>query len=150
MRSAYINIGFDNLSIFYSAQLERIIAGIRRLYSEANTKERYSITKDVLLRILALFNRSTRLGATLYISFYLVFATFLRVGEFTYTARDREDEKFNNYFLIRRSVRLYNNYLELTLPALKTDLFRRGIILIVASADDDAYPVRALNHLFQR
>ncbi len=124
VRLAYINIGFDNLSIFYSAQLERIIAGIRRLYSEANTKERYLITKDVLLRILALFNRSTRLGVTLYISFCLAFAAFLRVSKFTYTARDREDEEFGNYFLIRRSVRLYDNYLELILPVLKTDLFR--------------------------
>ncbi len=86
VRSAYVDIGFDDLSMFYSAQLERIIAGIRRLHGEANTKERCPITKDVLLRILVLFNRSTRLGATLYVSFYLAFAAFLRVGEFTYTA----------------------------------------------------------------
>ncbi len=143
-------MGFDDLTMFHSAQLERIIAGIRRLHGEANTRERCPITKDILLRILSLFNQSTRLETTLYASFCLAFAAFLRVGEFTYTARDREDDEFCHWFLTRRSVRLYNDHLELTLSASKTDPFRRGITLTVASAEDDAYPVKALKHLFQR
>ena len=44
---------------------------------------------------------------------------------------------------------LFDDHLELTLPASKTDPFRRGITLNVAASGDDACPVRALRHLFR-
>ena len=44
-------------------------------------------------------------------------------------------------------MRLHDNYLELTLPASKTDPFRRGVTLTVAVSDDDVCAVKALRHL---
>lgn len=40
--------------------------------------------------------------------------------------------------------------MELFLPSSKTDPFRRGILLTIAAADDDACPVRSLRRLFER
>lgn len=148
LRSAHVDMGFDDLSVFHHPQLQRIIAGSRRLHGEADTKERRPITKNLLLQILPHFDTSEHDGATLHASFYLAFAAFLRVGEFTYSKRDLQQEDFEQWFLTRRSVRLYDDRLELTLPASKTDPFRRGITLTVAASGDDACAVKALRHLF--
>ena len=59
----------------------------------------------------------------MYAAFYLTFAGFLRVGEFTYLAHDWEDVEFDKWFLTRRSVRFYDDHIELTLPASKIDPF---------------------------
>ena len=42
-------MGYKDLDIFSSPQLQRYIAGIRRLRGEADTKERRLITRDILL-----------------------------------------------------------------------------------------------------
>ena len=62
---------------------------------EARSLERRPITKDLLLQILSYFSLRTREGVTLYAAFCLVFATFLRVGEFTYTIKDLNDPDFS-------------------------------------------------------
>ena len=149
MRSAHIDLAFRDLSAFHTPELERIIAGIRRLHGEANTQERRPITKDLLLQMLPHLDRQTREGATRYAAFCLAFAAFLRVGEFTYSSSDHDKADFNKWFLTRRSVALFKDHLELTLPASKTDPFRRGTTLTVAASGDDACPVRALRHLFR-
>ena len=142
-------MGYEDLSVFHSPLLQLMIIGSRRLRGEADTKERRPITKDLLLKILPFLDQRTKKGATLYAAVCLAFAAFLRIGEFTYTARDLQAEEFGQWHLTRRSVRLYDDYLELTLPASKTDLFRRGITLTVAAAGDAACAVNALKHLFQ-
>ena len=142
-------MSYRDLSAFHSPDLERMIAGVRRLHGEAETRERRPITKDLLLQMLPHLNRRSREGATLYAAFCLAFAAFLRVGEFTYSSSDREKADFSQWFLTRRSVTLYDDYLELRLPASKTDPFRRGITLTVAASGDNACPVRALRHLFR-
>ena len=149
MRSAHVDIGYKALGVFHHPQLKRIIAGSRRLRGEAGTQERHPITKDLLLRILSHLDQNTQSGATLYAAFCLAFAAFLRIGEFTYTARDLQAEDFGDWFLTRRSVRLHEDHLELTLPASKTDPFRRGVTLTVAASGDEACAVKALHHLFR-
>ena len=132
-------MGYKDLSAFQSPRLQRIIRGLRRIRGEADTRERHPITKDLLLRILHQIDRNTREGATLYAAFYLAFAAFLRVGEFTYSAKDLKDPKFSQWFLTRRSVTLHKDHLELTLPASKTDPFRRGITLSVAASGGEYF-----------
>ena len=70
------------------------------------------------------------------------------MGESTYTARDLEDPEFAECFLTRRSVSLFEDHLELTLPASK-DPFRRGFTLTIAASGDVACPVQALRYLFR-
>ena len=151
VRSAHIDMCYDDdLSVFHHPRLERMIAGHRRLHGEAETKERQPLTKDLLLQILPQFDRATRYGAMMRAAFCLAFATFLRIGEFTYSIKDREQEDFGDWFLTRRSVRLYDEYIELILPASKTDPFRRGITLTAAASGDDACVVAALRYLFRK
>ena len=49
VRSAHVDLGYEDLIVFHNPQLQRIIAGIRRLRGEAGIKQRRSITKDLLL-----------------------------------------------------------------------------------------------------
>ena len=149
VRSVHVDMGCEDLSPFHSPRLERVIAGLRRMRGEAETLERRPITKDLLLQMLPSFSRRTREGSTLHAAFCLAFAAFLRIGEFTYTAKDLEDPDFSQWFLTRRSVTLHEDHLELTLPASKTDPFRRGITLKIAASGDEACPVQALRHLFR-
>ena len=151
IRSAHIDMCYDDdLSVFHHPRLERMIAGHRRLHGEAETKERRPLTKDLLLQILPQFDQGTRYGAIMRAAFCLAFAAFLRIGEFTYSVREREQEDFGDWFLTRRSVRLYDDRLELTLPASKTDPFRQGITLTAAASEDDACAVTALRYLFRK
>ena len=122
LRSAHMDMGYDGLAVFHHPQLQRMIAGIRRLRGEPDTKERCPITKDVLMKLLPLFDRGTRGGMTMYAAFCPAFAGFLPAGKFTYSAHDWEhDEEFHKWFLTRRSVRFHNDHIELTLLALKID-----------------------------
>ena len=96
LRSAHVDMGYDGLAVFHHPQLQRMIAGIRRLRGEPNTKERCPITKDVLLRLLPLLNKASRGGIIIYATLCLAFAGFLRVGEFTYSAHNWEhNEEFH-------------------------------------------------------
>ena len=150
LRSAHVDMGYDGLAVFHHPQLQRIIAGMRRLRGEPDSKERCPITKDVLLRLLPLFNCATRGGMTMYAAFCLAFAGFLRAGEFTYSARDWEhDDEFHKWFLTRRSVRFHDDHIELILPASKTDPFRQGVALTIAATGDEACAVTALGRLFR-
>ena len=142
-------MGWDDLSVFHSPKIHRLINGSRRLRGEADTKERRPITKDLLLQMLPRLGQQTKKRATLYAAFCLAFAAFLRVGEFTYDAKDLQAKDFRRWHLTRRSVRLYADHIELTLPASKTDPFRRGVTLTVAASGDTACAVAAIKQLFQ-
>lgn len=144
-----MDLSYHDLSAFHSPHLKRIIVGVRRFHGETRTQKRRPITKDLLLQMLPHLDQRTREGATLYAAFCLAFAGFLRVGEFTYSAEDRKTADFSKWFLTRRSVRLFDDHMELTLPVSKTDPFRRGVTLNISASDDDACPVKALRHLFR-
>ena len=143
-------MGFENLIVFYSAQLKRVVDDTRRLRDEGEIRERYSITKNVLLRLLKCFYKIIKHNTTMQTVFCLVFAVFLRVSEFIYESKDLRDENFDNWFLTRRHVRLYEDHLELTLLVFKTDPFRQGVTLFISDTNDETCAVRALRYLFNK
>ena len=149
-RSAHVDMGFEDLKVFQHPMLQRIVAGIRRIRGEPGVKERRPITRDLLLLMLSCINQNTRVGANLHAAFSLAFAGFLQIGEFTYSAEDRGDPEFTKWFLTRGSIALYKDYMELSLPASKTDPFRQGVTILIASADDNACPIALLQHLLHR
>ena len=143
-------MGFENLTVFHSAQLKRVVDDTRRLRDEDEIRKRCLITKNVLLRLLKCFYKIIKHNITMQIVFYLVFIIFLRVSEFIYESKDLRDEDFDNWFLTRRHVRLYEDHLELTLLVFKTDPFRQGVTLFVSDTNDETCVVRALKYLFNK
>ena len=96
VRSAYMDISFEDLNVFHSPRLKRVLNDTRRLRDEAETQKRRPITRDILLQILSHFDFFIKHNATIRAAFYLAFATFLRMGEFTYESKDLHNEDFHN------------------------------------------------------
>ncbi len=140
-------LGEAQLKVYSHPILQRIIKGFRRIYGEGDTRERQPITRDILLKLISRFDQTAFEGANLHAAFCLAFAGFLRMGEFTY---DKVESDFSSWNLTRGSVSFSEDRLFLVIPSCKTDPFRRGIILTISAANDDACAVASLNSLFTR
>jgi len=72
------------------------------------------------------------------------------VGEFTYTEADRElGGSFSKWFLTKQHISISRDrtYLELMLPASKTDPFGKGITLTIAASHNAGCLVAAMKRL---
>ena len=138
VRSSLVDLGLDDLDAFHHPLLERTITGIKRFYGETEKRERLPITRDILTRLITTFDVNNQTGATLHAAYCLAFAAFLRSGEITYSLKDLSDPAFASYHLTRRSIQLETDKLYVSLPASKTDPFRKGITLTVAASHDEA------------
>ena len=58
-------MGFENLIVFHSAQLKRVVNDTRRLRDEDEIRERCLITKNVLLRLLKCFYKIIKHNVTM-------------------------------------------------------------------------------------
>ena len=112
-------------------------------------KEQLPITRPILLAILATFDTNTQRRATYHAAFSLAFASFLRMGEFTWSAIDQQ-EAFAQWHMTRAAVSFAENQIYLQLPASKTDLFRQGVKLTIAAANNKACAVNSLKNLYNR
>lgn len=148
LRSHHIDVDYFDSAIeaFHHSILQRVIAEIRRLQENCQTRERRSITRDLLLRLLHQFDQFIIQSATWHAFFCLAFVDFLRMSEFTWAQSNRTSD-FRQWHLIRRSVIFLDEALKLTLSSFKTDLFRREVTLIIAATDDKACAKVSLNHL---
>ena len=86
-------------------------------------------------------------GAVIHAAFCLTFAGFLRINKMTYLTINLINLESIKWFITRRLLQLFNKYLGLTLQSSKTNLFRKGIILIIAAAGDSTCPVALLYYL---
>ena len=138
------------LEIFHHPALERIVMGMKRLHGEAGRKERCPITRPILLRLLARSDKTSLEGATLHAAYSLAFAAFLRIGEFTWSRSERDNGDFQQWHVTRGSILLGSDKLEFSLPASKSDPFRRGVTITVAKALDEGCAVASIKNLFSR
>ena len=127
--------------------LQRIIAGLRKLYGEGDTQERWPITKDILLWLISRFDQTTFEYTNLYAAFCLAFAGFLRMGEFIY---DKVGSDFRSWHLTCGSIFFQEDRLLLVLPASKIDPFRQGVILIILAACNEVCAMNSLRNLFEQ
>ena len=149
LQSYYVELGASKqeLEIFHTPVLQRIIAAIRRFIGEPDAKERHPITWPVLYTILARLNRNTRKGANLYTAFCLAYAGFLQMGKFTWACGEF-NPAFWNWHITRGLVLLSDDRLQLSLPASKIHPLRQRVTLTVAATGDKTCAVAALKHLF--
>lgn len=78
-------------------------------------------------------------------AFYLAFAGFLQMGEFTY---NRIESDFSSWNLTQGSVSFSKDWLFFIIPSCKTDPFCQGIILTISVASDKDCAVTSLTNLF--
>lgn len=133
------------LEVYSHPMLQRIIAGLRRLYGEGDTCERRPITRDILLKLISRFDQITLEGANLHAAFYLAFAGFLQMGGFTY---NKVKSNFSSWNLTRGSVSLSEDRLFLVIPFCKTDPFCREVTLTILAANNKACAIKSFNNLF--
>lgn len=151
VRSFQVDIGAtkNELEVFHHPTLERIIQVIRPLRGEPNVKERLPITRPILLKMLGLLDTTTRIGATLHAAFCLAFAGFLRIGEFTWSKIYQQGD-FRQWHMTRGSITFESDRICAQLPASKTDPFRQGVKLTIASTGDEACTLKLLQRLYAR
>jgi len=119
-------------------------------HNQPDRQKRTALTRRDLLITINHLGGASYDDIVLQASFTLAFAGFLRVGEFTYRQIDQElGFAFQNWFLTKSSISLSDSrrYIELSLPASKTDPFRHCIQLIIAACDDQGCPVAAMRRL---
>jgi hypothetical protein len=81
------------LRIFQNNSLQRMINEIKRVHEKANTRERFSIVKLILMQLLKTLDTLTLLDIILHSTFILAFATLLRLNEITWI-----DENIDSFF----------------------------------------------------
>ena len=135
------------LKVYSHPILKRVISGLRRLSGEGDTRERRSITRDILLKLISSFDQTTLEGANFHTAFCLAFTGFLRMGEFTY---NKVESDFSSWNLTRGSISFLEDRLFLVLPSCKTDPFRQAVTLKTSAASDEACAIRSFTNLFTR
>ena len=151
IKSYQLNLGIE-CTAFADPRLERTQQGIKRDHQEPQRQEPIPLTRPVLLVMLNRLMQLDYNDVVLPAAFSLAFASFLRVGEFTYCRIDLDlGTAFRNWFLTKNSIRIApgGDYMELTLPASKTDPFRHGIQLTISATNDIGCPVSAMRKLIQ-
>ncbi|KAJ8472984.1 hypothetical protein ONZ45_g16464 [Pleurotus djamor] len=133
-----------------SPVLQRLLRGIKRFHGERDRLAKLPITLDIMRRLSSIpsptFDDVVFLTAV-----RLAFAGFLRCGEFTTSRAGQFDP---NVHLSRSSIKFVPSvgnatHIVLTLPASKTDPFRKGVSIYISSAPGaHTCPVTALSHLF--
>ena len=146
IKSYQLDLGIE-CAAFSDPRLERTMKGIKSDHREQEQRIRTPLTRPFLLHILQYLSATGYGNIVLSAAFTLAFAGFLRVGEFTYTQADRNlGRAFPKWFLTKSSIKMRESgrYMEVTLPASKTDPFRKGIELTIAASRDPAClsPVR--------
>jgi len=153
IKSYHLDLGIESVT-FSDPRLERTLHGIKRDHNEPDKRDRIPLTRPYLLRLLDQLGTETYEKAVTPMAFTLAFAAFLRVGEFAYRGTDDPmGVLFRKWFLTRNSVRVReregSSFMELTLPASKTDPFRYGIQLTIAATNDVKCPVKAMQDLMR-
>ena len=151
IKSYQLDLGIE-CTAFADPRLERTLQGIKHDQQEPQLRERTPLTRPVLLVMLNLLTQLDYNDIVLRAAFSLAFAGFLRVGEFTYRRIDLDlGPAFRNWFRTKNSIRIApgGDYMELTLPASKTDPFRHGIQLTISATNDIGCPVSAMRKLIQ-
>ena len=151
LRSLHVDAGlpFENCE---SPTVQRLIRGIKRFYEEQSRQPKLPITLSILQQLVGLSGDCSIISnAIIDAAEKVAWAGFLRCEEFTIGDKDKFDPAVH---LTRACVDFLPSFanpthVRLTLPASKTDPFRKGVtILIAAVPGQPTCAVAALKQLF--
>ncbi|KAJ3791719.1 hypothetical protein GGU11DRAFT_694299, partial [Lentinula aff. detonsa] len=135
-----------------SPLVQRVIRGIKRYHGERDRNPKQPITLAMLTKLLSFLNPSTIPGDNhIAAAACTAYAGFLRAGEFTIKEGNRFSPAVN---LTQGCLQFLPNFesatsAHLTLPASKTDPFRKGITIVIAAIPGcPTCAVAALKRLF--
>ena len=134
-----------SVTVFSDLSITRIFNGAQRTRGPQPQKKRLEITKNILLKMLAVVDTSSFNGLNIYAAFCVAFAGFLRAGELTWDQWNNDSPCTQ---ISRGSVNFTSNGVILHLPMSKTDQFGKGTDLTLSYSYDIACPVKALHRLF--
>ena len=100
--SIQIDLKFRDLEVFHHPWLKHIITGIKK---QKKTKKRWkwwSITRNVLLKLLNHFNQNIQKNSTWHVFCCLAFMVFLRIGKFIYSKQNLKNSVFEMWHFIRQ------------------------------------------------
>ena len=150
VRSHHVDMSYSlqETKIFVHSLLKRICQDARRRMRKTNRRERRSITKDLLFRLLKRLNTNTFDDDNMHVAFCLTFANFFRVNEFIYIKVDAQTNDFDEWHVIRNHVTMSDDCLTLIISFFKIDSFKKRIAILIAIIDDVACFLRSLRHLY--
>ena len=140
LHATHVEHGY-NMLVFDDKRIDLVIRGGKRFYGEGEKRLRLPLTAPILRQIVNEI-RADYDGINLKAALCVAFAGFLRSGEFTW------DSPVN---CLPRSSIVFNsdNSVILTLPSSKTDPFRHGVAIHLASSPNSSIcPVNALRQLY--
>ena len=152
LRSLHVDAGYP-ATVCESPVVQRLIRGIKRVHGDPGNPK-LPITIDVLRQLCAASSSDDLHDVTFKAAITVAFAAFLRVSEFTVTTPNSSYDPATH--LSRGSVQSLPDassptHFILSLPASKTDPFRQGGSVLVATAPGAlTCPVAALRTLFDR
>jgi len=137
------------VAVFENASLRRILDGATSL--NPNPKEatpKLPISRSILAQIATSSNSIP--GVNTDAAFCLAFAGCLRMGEISYTDKQRSEPSFAATKATRSDVQFSpsGDHLTFRLKRSKTDKDKQGVQIIVAATFDAVCPVAALQRLF--
>ncbi len=139
----------NNLPVtaFNDPRVDLVIRGGKRVYGVKGKRFRLPLTAPLLLRILNEITDDEE-GINVRTALCLAFADFLRSGEFTWNMWSLEHHRFH---LARTHIQFnLDHSVILTLPLSKTDQYRIGAAIPIASSPNPSplCPVQALHRLY--
>jgi hypothetical protein len=144
LRSYHLESGLSTTALI-DPRIDLIIRGGKRVYGEGVKTSRYPITADVLLCMVNEIGNDEE-GINVKAALCVAFAAFLRSGELTWNIWSPES---HHSLLSRDHVVFHPASVTLTLPASKTDQYRVGVKIYLASSPHSLLcPVTALKNLF--
>ncbi|PPQ82976.1 hypothetical protein CVT24_012098, partial [Panaeolus cyanescens] len=150
--TAFSNIPPSSPTSPLSPILQRVLRGVKLIHG-ASRKPKLPIDGVLLDKLVALSGPLSLVGnASFDAAIKVAWAGFLRCGEFTIPSKT----KFNpTIHLSRSSISFHPSldnptHVRLSLPASKTDPFRKGVSILLARATSNTArcPVEALRHLY--
>ena len=147
LRSYHVNLNYNDfdLKIFINSLLKRIVVDIKRRNDEINTKKRRSITKNILLKLLAQIDVINLEDCNLHTFFCLVFVVFLRIDEFTYFAAKQRDLDFDCWHVIKSFIAFNDNdSMTLCLFVFKIDSWRQDVVIFIVAIADVACSIKSM------
>lgn len=151
IRSLHVDAGLP-FDVCESPTLQRLIRGIKRFHGEKARQPKLPITLDIFQRLVAVSGDLNQLfNAEFDAASKTAWSGFFRCGEVTVPDNGKFDPSIH---LTRGSVEFLPSFenathVRITLPASKTDPFRKGITILIAKVAAETCAVTALQHLFR-